>query len=354
LLGPQSLLILFVLVAGFAGLVFVQMRQGALALRLGAAVGAFLLAAVFGIACVNKFYDYYQTWGDLANDLTGHQPATVLLPPGSDKPPPQLATSVDKIKKGQLIDTVLAGRKSGISRHGLIYLPPQYFQQPTARFPVMELLHGSPGRPADWETALHLTTTYLKLLNDHKAKPAVIVMPDSNGGETSPGQQCLNLNGGLQVDTYLSSDVPEDLRTSLRVEPTGAHWGIGGFSEGGFCAANLTLRHRTIFHLAASMSGYYQPLPEHGIDPFHGNAQERLANDPTWLAGQLRPGDILPLFWLMAGSSDRGDLQQAQTFRSLLVRHEPVPLVIIPRTRHTFAAWNPALPKLLVWATNRL
>ena len=159
---------------------------------------------------MNKFYDYYQTWGDLANDLTGHQPPVVLLPPGSNKSQPQLATSTDKIKKGQLIDTVLAGKKSGISRQGLIYLPPQYFQQPTVKFPVIELLHGSPGRPADWETALHLTTTYLKLLNDHKAKPAVIVMPDSNGGETSPGQQCLNLNGGLQVDTYLSSDVPED------------------------------------------------------------------------------------------------------------------------------------------------
>ena len=26
---------------------------------------------VFGIAAVNKFYDYYQTWGGMINDLTG-------------------------------------------------------------------------------------------------------------------------------------------------------------------------------------------------------------------------------------------------------------------------------------------
>ena len=32
----------------------------------------------------------------------------------------------------------------------LVYLPPQYFAEPALRFPVVYLLHGSPGTPADW------------------------------------------------------------------------------------------------------------------------------------------------------------------------------------------------------------
>src|ERR1700758_1332403 len=39
--------------------------------RVFAACLAFIPAMVFGIAAVNKYYDYYQTWGALFSDLSG-------------------------------------------------------------------------------------------------------------------------------------------------------------------------------------------------------------------------------------------------------------------------------------------
>jgi hypothetical protein len=352
--GPQSILLLVLLVTGFAGLAYVLARPGMLTLRIGAGVLSFVVAAVFGTACVNRFYGYYQSWTDLFNDVAGQQPGVVALPPEGGR---LLSAGSDRARNGLLVDTQLGGAQSAIIRNGLVYLPPQYFQPQFAKttFPVLELLHGSPGHPSDWQTGLHLTETYQRLLTRHQARPALLVLPDINGSQGGrTGSQCLDLPKGPQDDTYLSKDVPSDIVQRFRADPIGPHWGVAGFSEGGFCAANLALRHPRTYGLAGSMSGYFQPLPERGADPFLGDAQLRLANDPLWLASRITPYEQVPGFWLMAGASDRGDVDSARTFQSVLNRHEQTQLVMIARARHTFAAWNPALPKLLTWATDRL
>jgi enterochelin esterase-like enzyme len=353
--GPQSWLVLILLVAAFCGLAYLLACKSNIFLRVGAGALSFVVAAVFGMALVNKFYDYYQTWSDLYNDLTGNEPGVAALPPAGGK---QLENKGNRDKTGLLVSTSLAGPKSGVTRTGLVYLPPEYFkpQFASARFPVVELFHGSPGQPSDWQTGLHTTETFKNLLAEKKAKPAVLVMPNINGNQGgATGSQCLDQPKGVQNDTYLSQDVPADVISQFRVEQVGAHWAVAGFSEGGFCAANLALRHPQVYSAAGVMSGYFQPLPEGGRDPFHGDAQARLANDPLWLASRTTSYANLPAFWLMAGSSDRGDVEEAQLFRSVLVAHgQTPPFVKIPRARHTFAAWNPALPKMLGWITDRV
>lgn len=353
--GPQSVVVLLALVALFVGFAYGLARRSPLVLRIGSGALAFVVASVFGMALVNRFYDYYQSWGDVYNDMIGRQPGVEALPPTGGK---KLRTGGNRAKVGLLVSTQLTGSKSSIARDGLVYLPPQYFQARYAHatFPALELFHGSPGEPSDWLTGLHVTETLRKLLTKKKAEPTILVMPDINGatGGTT-GSQCLDQPGGAQNDTYLSQDVPADVTNSFRAQPVGVHWGVAGFSEGGFCAANLALRHPGVFGLAGVMSGYYQPLPELGGDPFHGDAQARLSNDPIWQVTQGPAGARLPAFWLMAGESDRSDVKDAKLFKSVLAAHgQTAPLITTPRAGHTFAAWTPALPKLLTWATNRL
>ncbi|WP_158588124.1 alpha/beta hydrolase [Actinomadura logoneensis] len=354
--GPQSMLVLLLMVAAVGGLAYVLARQGPhVGLRIGAGVLAFALSSVFGMALVNRFYDYYQTWGDLVDDLAGRHPGVQALPPGGGK---NLKTGGAPARDGLLVTTALAGSKSRISREGLVYLPPQYFQAryASARFPVLELLHGSPGEPEDWQRGLHVTTTFRSMVDRHQARPSILVMPNINGNaHGAGGSQCLDRPRGARNDTYLAEDVPTAVETSFRAEPVGAHWGVAGFSEGGFCAANLALRHPGVFGLAGVMSGYFQPLPEHGSDPFGGDARARLENDPLWRVTNAPPAARLPAFWLMAGGSDRGDVADARLFHSVLQSHgQDAPMVTIPHARHTYAAWNPAFPKFLTWATARL
>ena len=175
--------------------------------------------------------------------------------------------------------TTVTGRRSGITRVVYLYLPPQYFQPAyrAYRFPVIELIHGQPGVPQDWITVVGVTRAFDRLLADKLAQPAVLVMPDANGGARI-SLQCLNQVGGPQDLTYLAVDVPTQVARMLRVSRPGRAWGVAGYSEGGFCAANMALRYPHRYGFAGVLSGYFAPLDNQlagtgrPVSPFAGDA----------------------------------------------------------------------------------
>ena len=71
MLEPQGTVFLILLVLAFAGLVTWLALTKQVVVRVLAALLAFMPAAVFGVAVVNRYYDYYQTWGALYSDLSG-------------------------------------------------------------------------------------------------------------------------------------------------------------------------------------------------------------------------------------------------------------------------------------------
>jgi enterochelin esterase-like enzyme len=336
-------------------------RTQAVALKLVAGVMAFPPAMLFGIALVNHFYGYYETWDDAWRDLTNQAPASVA-------PVPDLGNRLDRVlgeavrkrqarKNGFALETTLTGRQSRISRQGVIYLPPQYFQRPYAgrRFPAIELIHGSPGTPGDYEGRLKISGMLRSLIAAHRARPVVLVIPDANGG-LDRSTQCLNAVGGEQDETYLAVDVPDTVSNRLRVVPPGPGWGIAGFSEGGFCAANLALRHPDRYGVAATLSGYFEPMrinrmPQ-PIDPFAGNSALRDANSPLKVLTRSVPLDRLPRFWVMTGNGVQTDLMQAQAFVDLIKQYEPgAPLFVVKGGLHNYGAWREGFPRMLEWAT---
>jgi pimeloyl-ACP methyl ester carboxylesterase len=359
--GPQGFVVFALLVGLFVGALFWLVRADHLAFKVVAGVMAFPPAMLFGIALVNSFYGYYESWDDAWRDLTNQAPASVAAVP-------DLGSHLDRVlseavrkrqarKNGFALQTSLPGSVSRISRQGVIYLPPQYFQKSYAgeRFPVIELIHGSPGTPSDYEGRLRISGVLRKLIAAHKAKPVVLVIPDANGG-LDRSTQCLNTAHGEQDETYLATDVPDDVATRLRVDQPGPDWAIAGFSEGGYCAANLALRHPDRYGAAASLSGYFEPLRRdrlpQPIDPFGGSRTLRDANSPLKILSRPVPPYPLPHFWVMSGNAVQTDLVQAQAFVDLVKRWQPdVPLVIIKGGKHNYVAWREAFPKMFEWAT---
>jgi S-formylglutathione hydrolase FrmB len=185
-------------------------------------------------------------------------------------------------------------------------------------------------------------------------------MPDVNGGNTI-SLQCLNQVGGPQDLTYLAEDVPKAVSHLLRIEPPGAGWGVAGYSEGGFCAANMALRFRYRYSAAASLSGYFTPYknklqnPARAVSPFGNNAKLQVQNTPVDEVRGLAPGARLPQFWLGAGKGSNMDVANAQYFWQELQLHQAsVPLVITPGGGHTMATWHAEVPPMLAWMTNTL
>src|SRR5690349_24984621 len=70
MLQPQSTVLFVLLITIFGVLMWRTLANRRTAFRILAACLAFAPAMVFGVLAVNKYYDYYQTWGSMTADLT--------------------------------------------------------------------------------------------------------------------------------------------------------------------------------------------------------------------------------------------------------------------------------------------
>jgi enterochelin esterase-like enzyme len=343
--------------------------------RVLAACLAFIPAMVFGIAAVNKFYDYYQTWGGMISDLTGQGANTIpkysVAGAGSnkqfDKDIGRVTSTAEDAQVGYLFQTTITGARSRLTRDVYVYLPPQYFQKPYAhyKFPVIELLHGSPGDPQAWLDVLGLIPTFLSLLEAHPADAAVLVIPDTDGGQQY-ALQCLNNPGGIQDMTFVAQDVPNYIARLVRVQPPSRAWGLAGYSEGGYCTANIVLQDPEHFGAAGVMSGYFAPILSQVpagnkpggnptlVDVFAGYPALQMINTPQEYLSRV-PVNELPAFWFAAGGQDESDVSAAAAFRQLLrARRVNAPFLIIQDGGHQGSVWRAALGPLLSWMTPQL
>jgi enterochelin esterase-like enzyme len=262
----------------------------------------------------------------------------------------------------------VTGARSHLTRDVYVYLPPQYFQKHYAhyRFPVIELLHGSPGDPQAWVDVMSIIPTFLSQLAAHPEHSAVLVMPDTDGG-LQYGLQCLNDPGGIQDMTFIDRDVPEAIARIARVQPPGRAWGLAGYSEGGYCAANIALQDPAGYGAAGVMSGYFAPVPSQVpaggkpggkprvVNVFAGRPALEQLNSPRWYITRVPVNAQIPAFWLAAGAKDRPDVQAAANFRQLLLtRVANVPLDIVPGGGHQGSVWRAALDPMLKWMTPQL
>ena len=269
MLEPQGAGFFLLLMVVFGGLLVWVALARQLVFRVFAACLAFLPAMVFGVAAVNKFYDYYQTWGGMINDLTsqgaGNLPKYAAGGKGTnkqfDKNIGRVTSQAEDAQVGYLFQTSVTGARSHLTRDVLVYLPPQYFQKSFRhyKFPVIELLHGSPGGPRAWVDVMGVIPTFLSLLGTHPDDAAVLVMPDTDGSPRY-GLQCLNNPGGIQDMTFVARDVPDAIARIARVQPPGRAWGLAGYSEGGYCAANIGVQDPKGYGAVGVLSGYFAPI----------------------------------------------------------------------------------------------
>jgi enterochelin esterase-like enzyme len=366
---PQSTTFFLLLIVVFGGLMWWLVAAKQLVFRVLAACLAFIPAMMFGVAAVNKYYDYYQNWSSAIQDLTGSSAQAPEVPTvdagvgarfstflGNTIDPGLAATD------GYTVHMSVRGSLTGIKRSVYVYLPPQYFQKAYSnyRFPAIELLHGFPGQPQDWITVVGVPSMLQSLIGAGMAQPAVLVMPDANGGR-GISLQCLNQVHGPQDATYLAVDLPDFISRTLRVQPPGTAWGIAGYSEGGFCAANLGLNYGSRFGYSGVLSGYFQPSdnqlahPSRLVNPFGGSELLKRENTPVDLVNSLKAGASVPQFWLGVGSGDRSDLRNAEVFEQLLqIRQPGVTLKVVKGGGHTMFTWRALMPPLLEWMTPRL
>jgi pimeloyl-ACP methyl ester carboxylesterase len=344
MLGPDSRLLTALLITVSAGLLVAAVRFRLLPVKVLCGGLSIMVAMTGGIAAVNYYYGYYTTWGGMWADFHGSTGNLGVIS----------ATSTPAVGSGRIGWVDLPGKLSGYDRRGLVYLPPQYSEAQYAkvRFPVVELFHGTPGSPLAWTTVLQISQVANSLLAKHLIGPMVLVMPAING----PGddyQDCVN-GPGINDDTYLTKDVRTDIFAHYRVSRDSYEWGMTGYSSGGYCAANLALRHPSSFGAAAIINGYFQAADGPAGPALNHSQPLEAANSPLYIAERLTSGSgPTPAFWVAAGTHDKSDYQPATMFAAALDRFQQVPFVKLS-AGDTANAWEAALPVALTWLWQQL
>jgi poly(3-hydroxybutyrate) depolymerase len=346
MLGPDSRLLTALLILVSAALLIAAARLHLLPVRIACGALSIVVAMTGGVSVVNYYYGYYTSWGQLWADFHGGDTGNLGVVSAS--------SSTVALGQGHIGWTSLPGTRSGYTRQGLVYLPPQYGQARYAgvRFPVVELFHGTPGSPNAWLTVMRLEQVADTLLARHLIGPMVLVMPEING----PGhdyQECLN-GPGVRDETYLTQDVRADVLARYRVSHDSYEWGLAGYSSGGYCAANLALRHPGSYGAAAVLNGYFLAADGPAAATLGHRQSLEAANSPLYLAERLQPGSgPVPALWVAAGTGDKGDYRAATAFAAAMDRIEQVPFLKFS-TGDKAIGWYAALPGALTWLWQQL
>ena len=136
-----------------------------------------------------------------------------------------------------------------------VYTPPGYAADPSRRYPV---LYEAPQPFVQWDGAIGVRAALDNLI-DSGAIPASIVVFLSLGSGPYPDGECADSFDGREwLDRYVARVVVPWVDAHLRTIASPVARSIFGMSEGGYCAAILTLHHPDLFGTAVALSGYYQ------------------------------------------------------------------------------------------------
>jgi len=242
------------------------------------------------------------------------------------------------------------------SHEAKVWLPPQYFTNPRAHFPVIILAHGNPGQPTDWLTSAGGPASALAVASS--GKPVILVMPVVLQSAVTGDSLCVDTATQGDVETYLVKDVVAAVDHQLRTNVDPKQRGIGGLSMGGFCALNLGLKHPDVFSLVLDFSGKTVSMPDTlpgGNEALYGGSdwqKKADANSPAKYVTTLN-GKNGPAIWMDAGTSDPDVLSAMQSF---LTQAKAQGFTAELHTRpgaHDYTVWSGALKDSLPWAAAR-
>ncbi|MDQ0768666.1 enterochelin esterase-like enzyme [Pseudarthrobacter defluvii] len=300
----------------------------------GGGILAALLVVLLSAIQINAYFGLNRTISDLLGtamaripsleqDLMRHAGESDGVPLQGWKPAGELPPG------GELRKSAIPGPASGMNtREAYIYLPPAYFAANRPALPVLVLVAGQPGGPADWLTGGAIRGHMDSFAAAHGGVSPVVVIPDPNGSQ-SANTMCMD-SRIAKADTYLSQDVPQWISASLAVDANHSHWAIGGFSFGGTCAVQMGTRHPDIYADVLAFSSEAEPAiakeRQKTIDAsFPGNPEEFTRQTPLEImknqrfdshgmyltAGQNDPEFVANLRTLAAAAENAGFTVQA-------------------------------------------
>ena len=178
--------------------------------------------------------------------------------------------TVKNVPQGSINEVYYWSTVTEKMRHGYVYLPNEYFKNPTKKFPVLYLQHGMGENETGWSAQGKTGIIMDNLIAAGKAEPFIIFMDNGldvrrpgeqqggfggfGGGQRpqgAPGQGGQRRGGfggfsGPFQDVLLKDIVPM-VEKNYRVIADPQHRAYAGLSMGGMQAREITLANPTVF-----------------------------------------------------------------------------------------------------------
>lgn len=239
------------------------------------------------------------------------------------------------------------------ARPALVYLPPAARGANPPALPVVEMLSGQPGSPADVFTAGHLATILDSYAAAHGGVAPIVVVPDQLG---APDRNPMCVDSALGNSAgYLTTDVPNWIRSHLNVAAGPAGWAIAGFSQGGTCSIQLGAAHPEVYGTVFDISG--ELAPQRGsVDQtiakgFGGNPAAYAAAAPIAVLGAHGPYAQLTVIVAVGGDDSRYLPWSQAIVDAAGHAGAHTHLIVSPGTAHDWHtvqhAWTQALPLIM-------
>ena len=251
--------------------------------RRGASVLTVPLAMLCSALMLNLWVGYFPTiqtaWGQLTGGpLPGQtDSATVARMLASNTVP----------AKGTVLPVTISADASGFAhRTEWVYLPPAYFtSDPPPALPTVMMIGGQFNTAADWLRAGNAVATIDEFASKHDGNAPVFVFVDSVGSFNND-TGCVNGTRGNAAD-HLTEDVVPFMIDTFGVSDDPANWAVVGWSTGGTCAVNLTVKYPELFSTFVNIDGDIAPSTGTKAQTierlFGGDADAYAQWDPTTL-----------------------------------------------------------------------
>lgn len=316
---------------------------------------ATLVVVLAAGAQVNVQFDEYPTLGALLGRAPANQTELADVPRGTTVPLASWSPVPGAPTQGEIVTVALPGKVSKFeARDADVYLPPAYLATPRPLLPVLVLLSGQPGTPQDWVTAGRVTQTMDAYAAKHRGLAPVVVMADGTGSLLG-NPLCADTPLG-NAATYLTRDVPDDVKSLFEVDPDPARWAVGGLSYGGTCALQLATTAPQVYPTFMDYSGELEPtLGDHPgtvEQAFGGSEAAFQAINPLTLMQKRQYPKTAGSF--VVGADDASfapgiaTLEAAARAAGMDVRYAVLP------GGHSFQLWSDALAHDVDWLGARL
>ena len=154
---------------------------------------------------------------------------------------------------------------NGLERHINVYVPAEYENQTSKKYPVLYLVHGWGEDENGWSIQGHMANIMDGLIDAGKAVPMIVVMPS---GDIKTNSDVREASGNI-TDIYIKDLIPF-IEKTFRTYTDKQNRAMAGLSRGGFQTSLTVFNNMDKFGWMGTFSGFFMRPDAKVEDAFNG------------------------------------------------------------------------------------